>query len=326
MDGQTAGTLSLVAGVVACALLLASLVDAAGRSAFSVPALLTPSLVLAALAIGFGLYGIREPHGKAGVILGHSAAMVGLVLGLVYAVAAVAIPILVLILILLFGWPYASWTCSNQSQAPQHQPCCSCCGPGSCNGCCSCGNCCGGCGDCGCGSCGGCGCGGGGCGCAALALGPMALAGGWAPLLDRLFAHHPDAPAFRADVYRVRGVRLCIGCFTTYPAFLRGSAALVALPGAWWALLGGGVALAALQGISSAGLARWKAVKVAVKLGLGLGLALLVAGTLRAPLAPLPKLGLLLGAMALAAASTIPRARRMRRAAAECACASGRAA
>ena len=215
--------------------------------------------------------------------------------------------------------------------------CCDgCCGGCACAGCgdCGCGGCgdcgCGGCGDCGCGGCGDCGCGGcGGCGCAALASGPLVAARvGDLPIplaMSRAFAHHPDAPEYREDVYHVRGARLCVGCFTTYPVFLLATAALLLLAplaGAWWAWLAGGAAMASAQALSSAGLARRRWMKATVKTLLGAGLAALLHGVLASPLPDWGQVLLLLGTLGLASLSTIPRTRRMRKArrTAGCAC------
>lgn len=343
MDRQTLGNLSLAAGVVSVLFLLASLATAG--SPVGPPVFLYPAFVLAIAAIALGVSVIRdEATAQAGVALGHGVAVAGLVLGLVYATAVVVIPILLLILLLVFGWPwYYGYTggCGAQGSTSSPRPCCECppCGSCSCGDCgcgsCGCGDCgcgsCGGCGNCGCGGCGGCGggcggCGGGGgCGCAApfVGFGALLASGGLAQLLDRMLAHHPDLPEYRADVYRVAGVRVCVGCFTTFPVFLLATAALLVLPPlAWgWAMMLG-LALAATQAISSAGFARWRWTKMLVKSALGTGLALVVVGTRAAPIAPLAKVAILLAALGLALASGIPRARRMRRAAVArgCAC------
>jgi hypothetical protein len=127
------------------------------------------------------------------------------------------------------------------------------------------------------------------------------------------FAHHPDLPEYRADVYTFKDMRLCIGCFTTYPVFLTSASALV-----WWridawpVLLAVGGLLAVQQGWSSLGLARWRPAKVVVKTCLGLGLALLVHGVLAAPWTVRTQSLVLLGFLGLAAASAIPRSLRMR--------------
>lgn len=198
--------------------------------------------------------------------------------------------------------------------------CCEGCCEGCCDGCCDAGACDCGCGDCGCGDCG---CGGcGGCGCIAFGLvaAPVAVRRrrSWTDELRHLWrhglAHHPRTAAYDADVYRIGDARWCIGCFTTYPVFLLASAILVALTPLWASALGIGGALALAQAISSAGLARSRAAKIVVKAALGLGLALLVSGIHSAPWPPAAKLACYAALLALAWASTIPRARRMKRA------------
>jgi hypothetical protein len=135
--------------------------------------------------------------------------------------------------------------------------------------------------------------------------------GGLLPARDA-FAHHPDAPAFAQDVFRIRGWRLCVGCTTVLPAFLLPSAGLALRPIApWWLGLVVGVPLAALQAFSSAGLARRRWQKVAVKTALGVGLALVVAGTLSAPWPRAAKVALLAALLLLAFLSTLPRRRRL---------------
>lgn len=345
MDKQLLGSLSLAAGIVAALFLVASFATAG--SPVGPPIFLGPALLAALAAIALGVAALPDRTAPAGLALGHGVAVAGLVLGLVYATLVVVIPILLLILFLIFGWPwYASYTgCGSSGASSSHEGCCGssgsgeggccCCGPGCsncdpgkcCSGCgdcnCSCGNACTGCGSCGCGDCGcgNCGCGGcGGCGCAAPLTLTGAAAAGWsAAHVSRLFAHHPDLPDYDADVYRVRGARLCVGCFTTHPAFLLATLAfLVAPPGlAWSSALLVGAALACLQAISSAGLARRQWMKVIVKTALGVGLALVVLAAREAPWPPAARAGILLAALGLAMASAIPRARRMRR----CACA-----
>lgn len=126
-------------------------------------------------------------------------------------------------------------------------------------------------------------------------------------------AHHPDTPDYAHDVYRIGSARWCIGCFTTFPFFLAASAVLILLAApAWNVAIPLGVGLAALQAISSAGLARRWWIKAVVKASLGIGLALYVAGVHSAPWPPVAKVGALAAALALAWLSTVPRTRRMR--------------
>ncbi len=127
-------------------------------------------------------------------------------------------------------------------------------------------------------------------------------------------SHHPDTADYDQDTYRIAGMRWCIGCFTTYPLFLASAWLALAAPGgAWWAWLGGGTTLASLQAVSSAGRARRRWHKALVKTGLGLGLAFAVHGVLVAPWGTAEKQAALLGLVALAGLSAVPRAMRMRR-------------
>ena len=344
---ENAGTLSVVFGGMAWLLLLTGW--AMGRGALDA-ALLVPALLLAILAIVFGALGMRTPEAAVGGTLGRTLAVTGLVLGIVYLGFAFLLPLLLLLLFLLFGASFACGSAGSGSSPPPQRPCCDpapCCAPctDGCEGCCGqgasgSGGCCGGCGEGCCGGCdcGGCDCGGcggcGGCGCAALAVGPWAArATEHAPpgigLRPTAFAHHPDAPGFEHDVYRVGAWRLCVGCFTTYPVFLLVVAALLPfapVPGPWWAWAGGGLLAALGQTVSSAGLAKRRWMKATVKTLLGAGLAAFLHGVLASPLPRPLQAGLLLAALAGAWASAIPRARRMRearRAAAQggpCAC------
>jgi hypothetical protein len=126
-------------------------------------------------------------------------------------------------------------------------------------------------------------------------------------------AHHPDLPSLRADVFRVAGARLCVGCFTAYPVFAATflAAWLWPVPAAvaWPAGLG----LAALQAISTAGWTRWRWLKVAVKAGLGAGAALLAHAILAASWAPLLKSLAVAAGGLVALASAQPRLARIAR-------------
>lgn len=158
---------------------------------------------------------------------------------------------------------------------------------------------------------GGGGVGGGGCACGAVVV-PGALASAtpslallaWRHVAPRL-AHHPDTEAFREDVLRVGATRLCVGCFTVYPVFLGAlwTLAAGAPDAAWWGWLAIGAALSTAQGVSSAGRARRRSHKIAVKSALGLGLAMVVHGTRVAPWPDAAKVALLVGVLALAALS-----------------------
>ncbi len=213
-----------------------------------------------------------------------------------------------------FGCCVTSWLCGD----------CDC----DCSGCtcadCGCGDCdCDpGCGDCdcdpGCGDCCECDC--GEClemapddGTGVLSAAPLLLPLGRS-LPARALSHHPATQAYEQDTYNLRGLRLCIGCFTTYPLFLAVSAWLAVAPpgGAWSAWLGAGLAMAALQAVSAAGLARLRWQKVVIKACLGAGLAAAVHGVLASPWPVLGQQAALLGLLALAMLSAVPRALRMR--------------
>jgi hypothetical protein len=245
-------------------------------------------------AIVLGIVARNDPRTSQS---GRALALAGLILGIVELSLAALFFLFVLLVI-------ASCRSSSTSGSAD-------CGCSSCGDACSgCGQGCSGCGQ-GCSSCGdGC----SGCSCSAAVL-PFAVVvappprRAWLPDLS----HHPDTPAYAHDVYRVAGRRLCIGCFTTFPAFLGLFAVLPALP---WAFLPVGIALAALQAVSAAGWARTRLSKASVKLALGIGLALAVRATLDLEWPKQAKALLLLALAALAFASTIPRQRRMARAAA----------
>lgn len=317
MDGEDAGdqvwgTLALVLALVGWTCFLAVFLGGADPWTF-IP------LAVVAGGGGFGLALWLRLHAHAAAagsaaaaagLTGYGLVVVSLLTAVLLASGLLVVVLLFLFLIALFWGPW--WTAPACTVGPCAPCCCEECS--CCEDCCSCGECCtcgagGGC-DCGCGDCGDCGC--GGCACAGLAV---AVAGRApvAPLLQRL-AHHPDLPEYEADVYRVRGVRLCVGCFTTYPAFLLAATALAFLPALPWThLLGWGVLAALAQAVSSAGLARTRLRKGLVKASLGAGLAMVTWGVHGAPWPPAWKLAALLAALGLAYASAIPRARRMRR-------------
>ena len=317
------GALSaIVLGALAWASLLAALLTE------SAVVFLGVGLILGAVALVLGLRARRDAAlvagvaGAAGLTAVYGAAVAAMLVAAVYATGLLVLLVFAFLIALL-----ASGAAYQGSSAQGGGSCCGdcrgCtnCDPGSCcDACCS--GCCTGC-DCGC---GGCGCGGcGGCGCAGLGLvGVGRVAPPQAPLgwRDR-FAHHPDAPEYQADVLRVAGARLCIGCFVTYPGFLVATLALTLAPPplTWSVALLAGVALSAAQLVSTVGLARWRWAKLLVKSSLAIGLALYAWGVLAAPWVPLVKVAALAFALGLALASAIPRARRMRRArAAACAC------
>lgn len=237
-------------------------------------------------------------------------AVVGLVLGLALVALPLASILLSFLICLLCG---SGCNCNPCSEG------CGGCGEG-------CGDCCSGC-DCGSdgGGGGGSGSGGGGgsgsgeccdCSSSGVTFATLAAGGGLVPYA---LAHHPATPEYDADVYRIREVRLCIGCFTTYPVFLSTFwvLAMATPPGDphAWILLGLG--LASLQGISSAGLTNWKWSKILVKSALGLGLAVFTYGVLSTTWPAWGKWVTLLAAIVVALASAVPRARRMRRATAK---------
>lgn len=264
------------------------------------------ALVCGAVALAVGLRARRDETAAAamggaaaGAALLWGVSVVAILTAMVYATGVLLFFIFLFFLAMMFAGNASASSGGGGCSCPDCDGCCDC-------GCtaCECGDCCGGCG---CGDCGGCGCVGFG----------MVLPAGYRPRSDR-FAHHPDTPEFAADVYLVRGVRYCIGCFTTYPTFLAASATLVAFPVASTPALLAGAALALAQAVSAAGLARTRALKAAVKTCLGVGLALVVAGILSAAWLPALKVAALLAVLGLAWLSTIPRARRMRKARGAC--------
>ncbi|HET6404031.1 MAG TPA: hypothetical protein VFH78_05240 [Candidatus Thermoplasmatota archaeon] len=279
------------------------------------------ALLCGGAALALGLRAKREEQAAAavggaaaGAALLYGVSVVAALTALVYATGVLMMLVLLFFLALMFAGPSASSgsgvACGGGSSGGGGGGCC-------CEDCCDdcCTDCGGACCECGCGDCGGCDCGGcGGCGCIGFGMVVPPIRAPRRFFTRDRFAHHPDTPAFAADVYLVRGLRLCVGCFTTYPVFLLASALLVAFtPPSGLALLAG-VALAGLQGLSSAGLARTRALKATVKTALGLGLALVVSGIHSAAWPPAAKVAALLGVLALAWLSALPRARRMRKA------------
>lgn len=265
----------------------------------------------------------------AGTAILYGVTLMAALTAMVYAAGMLLFLVLLFFLLALFARPSSSSSGSSGCTCPDCS--CTCCEP-SCDACacgsCDCGS--GGCGACDCGGCGGSGCagpacdcgggvGGGGCGCIGFGLlvAPLAHAGpplGLGARLERLrrqgMPHHPPTDEFLPDVYVLGSSRWCIGCFTTYPVFLLAFALLLAASPPWTVALLAGGALAALQGISSAGLARRKWMKVLVKTSLGVGLALVVTGIHSAPWPTAAKLGGFLAALALCWLSALPRARR----------------
>jgi hypothetical protein len=127
------------------------------------------------------------------------------------------------------------------------------------------------------------------------------------------FAHHPRLPVFDPDVYRVAGLRLCVGCFTAGPVFLLAfvAARLWSVPAAvaWPA----GLLLGLAQLLSTLGWTTTKARKIAVKAALGVGAALLLNQVLAAPWPQPVKSFVVAAGGLLALSSTWPRAERMQR-------------
>lgn len=266
-------------------------------------------------ALALGIHARRTDAALIGAVAGQAALLATLMVALVWATGVLVFLVLFALFIAMMSRPsYGGSGCNCDCGG------CSCggcdCSAGSC---CDCGTCCE-CGDCcECGSC--CDC---GCGCATIGMLPLAAKAfttpaSWTGHLSRLLAHHPDTPAYAHDVYRVGGVRLCIGCFTTYPVFLLVVGLTLAFPLPWALALAAGLVAASAQAISSAGLARRWWLKAGVKTLFGAGLALLVHGVRAAPWDARVKTLALAFALALALASAIPRARRMR-AANACAC------
>lgn len=134
------------------------------------------------------------------------------------------------------------------------------------------------------------------------------------PSLD--LSHHPDLPAFAADVWRIGARRVCVGCSVVYPVFFVSAAALVLapLPIAWTVWLAGGTALASAQALSALGWTRWRWLKASVKACLGAGLAMAMHGILASPWPNLVQGAALTVLVALAGLSALPRRRRIARA------------
>lgn len=127
-------------------------------------------------------------------------------------------------------------------------------------------------------------------------------------------AHHPDLPAFRADVFCVAGVRLCVGCFTAWPMFLAALGLLALLrPLPWHTLVVAGVLVGSVQLLSTAGLTKWRWLKVAVKALLATGAAAVVVGVESAPWPRPVKTAVVLGLGGCLLVSTLPRQWRIKR-------------
>lgn len=343
-EGRDYSTAALVLGIVAGVSFLIALFLTRAPLTF-----LLVSLVTGVTAVVLGAISRRNATATTGMVLGQTAAAGTLFLIIVYAVAAIVfLALLFLLWLLTYTPPYYSSSACNVDCSPTCGPCCvssgssssgSCCGSPS-GGCCggsssgSSGSCCGGSSSSS-GSSGSC-CGGGGssssssgssgscCGGSSSGSSGSGSTGGGSSsgggcCSSQGLAHHPDAPAYAADVYVVRGARYCIGCFTTYPTMLAATAALAFVPTPAFALPLG-AAMASAQVLSSAGLAKTRWMKASVKASLGVGLALVIFGVRATQWAPQVKALALAGVAALAMASAIPRARRMRAAAAASRC------
>ncbi|UCF08372.1 MAG: hypothetical protein JSW28_01390 [Thermoplasmata archaeon] len=100
-----------------------------------------------------------------------------------------------------------------------------------------------------------------------------------------LTSHHPHCRYFENDVYLLKGRRLCIGCFTSYPIAI----AVVVLwffgffPYYWHILLLLGLIFGLVQLLSFTRLTDRKGVKVLVKVFLGLGFGFFASGIMAMP-------------------------------------------
>jgi len=104
-------------------------------------------------------------------------------------------------------------------------------------------------------------------------------------------AHHPTCSVFAGDLVVARLGRfrtpVCIGCATFWPTFLVAVpllfllASRAAVP--WWAFLGGGVVLSAVQTFSYMRLARRRPARIAVKMVLAVGVASVACALVLAP-------------------------------------------
>lgn len=284
---------SLVLGACAVAVSLLWLLSGAWGSAAAwgpfLPLLVVALLAAAVMAIVFGVISLRRANAT-GVDVGRGMAVTGLVLGIVQLGGWLLFPLL-----------WMLWCASGTSS-----------GGGDC--------------DCGSGDSDGSSPGDGCADCSVAPIVPLLFTRAArrptppagprpqrAQRLDGLLAHHPDTPAFGADVFRLGGVRLCVGCFTVYPAFVATLVLLVAAapPAPWWTWLAAGGGLALAQAASAAGWTRWRWLKATVKAMLGSGLALLLHGVVESPWPPALRAAFLLGLLSLAALSVLPRRRRL---------------
>jgi hypothetical protein len=120
--------------------------------------------------------------------------------------------------------------------------------------------------------------------CATTAAMPLTARGKRKPghsRLDHWLAHHPPGAAYDAHVYRVAGLRFCIGCFTSLPVF-GASYILLSLVGplgvGTLGLMMVGLVIASPQALSAFGWVQSKAAKILVKTALGIGTAVYLTG------------------------------------------------
>lgn len=99
-------------------------------------------------------------------------------------------------------------------------------------------------------------------------------------------SHHPSCQTFDDDVYHVRGRRLCIGCFTSYPIaifivclWLFG---FISMPIRDYFILGFFSGM--VQFASASRLSDKRPVKIAIKVFLGLGMGFFTIGVFSIPI------------------------------------------
>ncbi len=138
-----------------------------------------------------------------------------------------------------------------------------------------------------------------------------------------LLSHHPDCYQFRNDTISVGGDnRLCIGCLFMYPAML------LALLFLWICgidefispslLFFIGVAMASLQIISLAGLARARMSRAVVKMIVGVGIGSGLYAILSIPAEPVLKWILIILCLAIVGIQYYMRIERMKKICARC--------
>ncbi|MEM3341470.1 MAG: hypothetical protein QW728_02130 [Thermoplasmata archaeon] len=110
--------------------------------------------------------------------------------------------------------------------------------------------------------------------------------------LPYLLSHHPLCSEFDTDVLIIGRIKLCTGCFISYP-IAAGLILLKKLAGfpdvEWYVFFTAGAMLGILNLLSTAGYTNTRTTKVFIKVALGIGLGWTFLGIIYAPLTTLLK-------------------------------------